>query len=49
VLITYLKDPSSTRDRKTHRQALKYTLVDGELYRRTLEGLMLKCLGEEQA
>jgi hypothetical protein len=49
MLITYLKDLSSTRDRKTHRHALKYTLVDGELYRRTLKGLMLKCLGEEQA
>jgi hypothetical protein len=34
-------------DKKTHRQALKYTMLDGELYRRTIEGLLLKCSDEE--
>jgi hypothetical protein len=33
---------------KTRRQALKYTMLDGELYRRTVDGLLLKCLGAEQ-
>jgi hypothetical protein len=28
---------------------LKYTLIDDELYRRTIDGVLLKCLGEEQA
>jgi hypothetical protein len=28
---------------------LKYTLIDDELYRRTIDGMLLKCLGEEQA
>jgi hypothetical protein len=28
---------------------LKYTVIDGILYRRTLDGLLLKCLGEEEA
>jgi hypothetical protein len=32
-----------------HRQALKYTIVDGELYHRTVDGMLLKCLGEEHA
>jgi hypothetical protein len=43
-LINYLKDLSQTRDRKIRRQALKYTLLNDELYRRTIDGLFLKCL-----
>jgi hypothetical protein len=40
---------SNTRDRKMRQQALKYTVVGEELYRRIVDGLLLKCLGEEQA
>jgi hypothetical protein len=36
-------------DQKIHRQVLKYNLIEGELYWRTMDGLMLKCLTEEQA
>jgi hypothetical protein len=36
-IIEYLQNPSSGRDKKTRRKALKYVLVDGEL---------LKCLDE---
>jgi hypothetical protein len=28
---------------------LKYTLIDDELYQRTIDGMLLKCLGKEQA
>jgi hypothetical protein len=28
---------------------IKYTLVGDELYRRTVDGILLKCLDEEQA
>jgi hypothetical protein len=49
VLIKYIKDPSSACDRKMRRQALKFTMVDGELYHHTVEGLLLKCLGDEEA
>jgi hypothetical protein len=28
---------------------LKYTSIDDELYRRTIDGMLLKCLGEERA
>jgi hypothetical protein len=28
---------------------LKYTSLDDDLYRRTIDGVLLKCLGEEQA
>jgi hypothetical protein len=31
------------------RQSLKYTILDDDLYRRTIDGLLLKCLSEEQA
>jgi hypothetical protein len=36
-------------DRKIRRRVLKYTVVNGILYRRTPDGLLLKCLGEEEA
>jgi hypothetical protein len=44
-----VKDPGNTRDRKIQRQTLKYTIVGKALYRRAVDGLLLKCLGEEQA
>jgi hypothetical protein len=44
-----IKDPRKTTDKKAKRQVLKYMSIDGELYRRTIDGMLLKCLGEEQA
>ena len=38
-----------TRDRKIRRQALKYTLFNDELYRRTIDWLFLKCLDSDQS
>jgi hypothetical protein len=35
--------------RKIKRQVLKYTSLDDDLCRRTIDGVLLKCLGEEQA
>jgi hypothetical protein len=35
-LFVYLKDPRQTGDRDIRRQALKYTLLNDELYRRTI-------------
>ena len=48
-LVDYLKDPKLTVDRKVRRWAFKFTLVDGELYRRTADDLLLKCLDSDQA
>jgi hypothetical protein len=48
-LVRYLQEPGVTVDRKIHRQALKYTLLNDELYRRTIDGLLLKCVGEDAA
>jgi hypothetical protein len=44
-LVRYLENPSHIVDRKVQRQTLKYALLDNTLYRRTIDGLLLKCLG----
>jgi hypothetical protein len=48
-LLKCIRDPKKTTDKKVKRQVLKYTSIDDELYRRTIDGVLLKCLGEEQA
>jgi hypothetical protein len=45
-LLGYLRAPDCTMDRKICRQALKYTLIEGELYQRMMDGLLLKCLNK---
>ena len=49
AIVGYLRDPSQLTDRKIRRQALKYVLIDETLYRRTIEGLLLRCLGPEES
>jgi hypothetical protein len=44
-----LQDPSRKVDRKVRRLAFKFTLVDGDLYHRTTDDLLLKCLDLDQA
>jgi hypothetical protein len=41
--------PGGSRNKKVHRQVLKYTLIDDDLYRRTIDRLLLKYLSDEQA
>jgi hypothetical protein len=48
-LLECLRNPRKTMDRKVKRQVLKYTSLDGDLYRRTFDGILLKCLGKEHA
>jgi hypothetical protein len=48
-LLKCIRDPRKTTDKKDKRQVLKYTSIDDELYRRTIDGVLVKCLGEEQA
>ena len=47
--MTYLKDPGHGAERSIQRLAFKYTLIDDELYRRTADDVLLKCLGTDQA
>jgi hypothetical protein len=47
--LRYLHDPSSKIDKSVQQSAFKYVLHNDELYRRTIEDLLLKCLGSDQA
>jgi hypothetical protein len=48
-LLECIRDPGKTTDKKVKQQVLKYMSLDDDLYRRTIDGMLLKCLGEEQA
>ncbi len=48
-LINYLKDPNSRVDYKIKKKALSYCLLDEQLYKKTTEEVILKCLGAEEA
>jgi hypothetical protein len=48
-LLECIRDPEKTTDKKVKRQVLKYTSLDDDFYRRTINGVLLKCLGELQA
>jgi hypothetical protein len=41
-LVHYLENLSHIADRKVRWQALKYVMLDNTLYRRTIDGLLLK-------
>jgi hypothetical protein len=47
--VDHITNSSHSRDKKVRHQAIKYTLIDGKLCHRTTEGLLLKCLSEEEA
>ena len=47
-LMSYLRDPGRGAERNIRRLAFKYVLIDDELYRRTAEDLLLKCLDSDQ-
>ena len=48
-IIDYLKDPSKKVERRVRFQATKYVLLEGELYYRTVDGILLRCLGDDEA
>jgi hypothetical protein len=48
-LIYYLENSSHVIDTKVRRQALKYILLDCDLHRRTIDDLLLRCLGSDQS
>jgi hypothetical protein len=45
----YLENPGHITDRKVQRQGLKYVMLDNALYHRTIDGLLLQCLGSDQS
>jgi hypothetical protein len=48
-LMESIRDSGKITDKKLKWQVLKYTSLDDALYRRTIDGVLLKCLSEEQA
>ena len=44
----YLKDPSKKVNIKIRFQAIKYVLLEEELYYRTIDGVLLKCIDKEE-
>jgi hypothetical protein len=47
--VDYLENPSRTVSRKLRYKALKFFLLDGRLYYKSLDGVLLQCLGQEEA
>jgi hypothetical protein len=48
-LVRYLENPDHITDRIVQRQALKYVVLDNTLYHRTIDDLLLQCLGSDQS
>ena len=48
-IIDYLKDPSKKVERRVRFQATKYVLLEDKLYYRTIDGVLLKCLSDDEA
>jgi len=48
-IINYLKDPSKKVERRIRFQATNYVLLDDELYYRTLDEVLLRCLSDDES
>jgi len=48
-IVDYLKDPTGGTNRKVKYRALSYTIIGNELFKKTPEGVLLKCLNESEA
>ena len=48
-IFNYLKDSARGAPRKIRFKAMKYVLIGDEMFYRTLEGLLLKCLGPSES
>jgi len=48
-IVEYLRDLSKKVERRIRFQATKYVLLEDRLYYRTIDGVLLKCLGNDEA
>jgi hypothetical protein len=48
-IVSYLENPDGTTCRKIKYRALSYMIVGNELFKKTPEGVLLKCLGGTEA
>ena len=45
----YLRNPSQKVTRKLRYKSTKYVLLNDQLYYKTVDGVLLKCLNQEEA
>ena len=48
-MFNYLKDSARGAPRRIRLKAMKYVLIRDDMFYRTLEGLLLKCLGPSES
>jgi hypothetical protein len=48
-IVDYLENPSRKVSRKLRYKAIKFVLLDGRLFYKSLDGVLLQCLGQEEA
>jgi hypothetical protein len=48
-IVDYLKDPSRKVSRKLRYKAIKFVVLDDNLFYKSLDGVLLRCLGAEEA
>ncbi|XP_051141733.1 uncharacterized protein LOC127258782 [Andrographis paniculata] len=48
-IMVHLESPNSTTHVRVRLKALRFQLIDGVLYKRTFEGVLLRCLGPEES
>jgi hypothetical protein len=48
-IVDYLENPSRKVSRKLRYKAIKFVLLDGRLFYKSLDGVLLQCLGPEEA
>ncbi|KAK1609279.1 hypothetical protein QYE76_032952 [Lolium multiflorum] len=48
-IFNYLKDPARGAPKRIRYMAMKYVLIGDDMFYRTLEGLLLKCLGPAES
>jgi hypothetical protein len=48
-VFNYLKDPTLGAPKRIRYKAIKYVLIGDDMFYRTLEGMLLKCLGPTEA
>ena len=48
-VVDYLENPSGTVSQKTIYSALSYVIIGNELFKKTDEGVLFKCINENEA
>jgi hypothetical protein len=48
-IVDFLENPSRKVSRKLRYKAIKFVLLDERLYYKSMDGVLLQCLGQEEA